>query len=110
MDVYWWGSQWHKNNSLSGGAAPAAFKGFENSSPAPTCGDTWKTNPGNSSGPPAMVPSYMAVVVSSKITKIGSTISGDVREVVIVKTDPGYGPNPGHEGTGEVVAILCKLP
>jgi len=34
-------------------------------------------------------------------------ISGDIRKIVIVKTNPGYGPSPGHVGTGQVVAIVC---
>jgi len=53
------------------------------------------------------VPPYMAVVVSSDINKSGSTISGDVQSVVIVKTDAGYASDPGHAGTGTVVAKLC---
>jgi hypothetical protein len=24
-----------------------------------------------------------------------------------VQTNPGYGPNPGHPGTGTIVATLC---
>jgi hypothetical protein len=27
--------------------------------------------------------------------------------MVIVHTDPGYDPNPGHEGTGTVTAVVC---
>lgn len=27
--------------------------------------------------------------------------------IVIVHTDPGYAPNPGHAGTGTEVAVLC---
>jgi hypothetical protein len=108
-DVEWWGSNWWKENSLSGGQAPSAFKGFAESSPSPpTCGETWTTSTGNSSGPPPTVPEYMAVIAASKITQSGSTISGNAPEVVVVKTNPGYGPNPGHKGTGKVVAILCK--
>jgi hypothetical protein len=110
MTVNWWGSQWHKNNTLSGGSAPASFKGFENSNPSPACGTKWATDPGNSSNPPPTVPEYMAVVVSSKITKSGSTISGDVKEIVIVKNNPGYDDNPGHHGNGVVVATLCTTP
>jgi hypothetical protein len=45
--------------------------------------------------------------VSSSITKDGDTISGNVVRVVQVATDPGYGPNPGHPGTGRIVATLC---
>ena len=49
----------------------------------------------------------MAVVVPSKVTQSGSTISGNVAKVVIVKTNPGYQPNPADPGTGTVVATLC---
>jgi len=107
--VNWWGSKWWKNNSLSGGTAPAAFKGFADtlSTKPAACGGSWTTDPGNSSGPPSSVPSYMSVIVSSTIAKSGSTISGDVPEIVIVKTDGGYAANPGHPGTGTIVATLC---
>jgi hypothetical protein len=56
------------------------------------------------------VPSYMAVVVSTSISQSGSTISGDVHQVVIVETGSGYAANPGHAGTGTVVAVLCTAP
>jgi hypothetical protein len=107
--VTFWGAQWWKANSLSGGGAPASFKGFANSpSGAPACGSNWSTGPGNSSGPPAgPLPGYIAVIVSSHVTKSGSNISGDTAQVVVVKTNPGYGPNPGHAGTGTVVAVVC---
>ena len=49
----------------------------------------------------------MAVIVSGSIAKKGR-ISGDVVEEVIVKTDSGYAPNPGHAGTGTVVAVRCQ--
>ena len=108
--VDFWGAQWAKGNSLSGGATPSAFKGFENTVGAPACGSSWSTAPGNSSGPPSVVPTYMVVVVSSNITKSGSTITGNVVQVLVVKTNPGYGPNPGHAGTGTVLQVLCTAP
>jgi len=49
----------------------------------------------------------MEVIVSSNITKSGSTISGNIVEIVIVKTDPGYASDPGHAGTGTVVGVVC---
>jgi len=107
--VTFWGSQWAKDNSLSGGAAPSSFKGYANSTPnPPVCGVPWKSEPGNSSGPPPTVPQYIAVLVTSSVTKSGSIISGDVRKIVVIKTDPGYGPNPGHAGTGTVVSVVCS--
>ena len=49
----------------------------------------------------------MPVLVASSVTKHGSTVSGDISHIVVVKTDPGYAPNPGHPGTGTVVAVFC---
>ena len=41
------------------------------------------------------------------MTQSGNTISGNIAKVVIVKTNPGYQPNPDDPGTGTVVATLC---
>jgi len=106
-NVLWWGAQWAKVNLLSDGPAPRSFKGFEDSNSSPTCGQTWTTDPGNSSGPPATLPALMGVIVADNITKSGSTISGDIVHIVVVKTDPGYQPDPGHPGTGTIVAQVC---
>jgi hypothetical protein len=108
--VTFWGAQWWKDNSLSGGSAPAAFKGFADTA-IPQCGQPWSTDPGNSSDPPATVgpaanaQGWVPVVVSSNITKSGPVISGDTKEIAWVLVDPGYGPNPGHPGTGVVESI-----
>jgi hypothetical protein len=108
VTVYFWGSLWSQNNPMSGGSAPNSFKGFENGNDLPTCGGTWTSQPGNSSNPPATIPPYMGVIVSSSIHQDGSVISGDIKKIIIVKTNPGYGPSPGHPGTGQVVAIFCS--
>jgi len=108
--VTFWGAQWWMANSLSGGFAPASFKGFANTpETSPACGTNWSTGPGNSSGPPpGPLPELIEVTVASHITKSGPTISGDTQEVVVVKTNPGYAPDPGHAGTGTVVeAVVC---
>ena len=105
--VLYWGAQWWKQDLLSSGLAPAAFKGFEMSNSTPTCGGTWTTRPGNSPPPPATVAPIMGVIVSSHITKNGSTISGDILHIVVVRTDAGYGPNPGHAGTGTIIGQIC---
>lgn len=105
--VYFWGSQWWKNNSLSGGRAPSAMKGFADSPLSVTCGSPWTTHTGNSSSPPASIPDEIAVIVSSKITQSGSTISGTIAHIVIVHVGPGYGPAPGHVGTGTIVGTVC---
>ena len=105
--VYWWGAQWWKNDHLSTGLAPASFKGLELSNPSPWCGQTWTTRPGNSPHPPKTVPGMMAVIVASYITKNGPVISGNIVHIVLVRTNPGYGPNPGHVGTGTIVGQVC---
>ncbi|HWR58505.1 MAG TPA: Ig-like domain-containing protein, partial [Thermodesulfovibrionales bacterium] len=108
--VTFWDSQWWKNNTLIDGAAPSSFKGFANvmSSIPPNCGGTWTATSGNSTTPPSGVPAYMAVLVSSNITKSGSAISGNIKKIVIVKTNAGYQPAPGYPGTATVVGVLCQ--
>jgi hypothetical protein len=108
--VTFWGAQWWKQNHLSRGGSPASFKGFANSPNPnpPACGGTWDSRPGNSSDPPDSIPADITVIVSSLITKSGPVISGDVPMMVMVHTDPGYGPAPGHEGTGTVTAVVCR--
>jgi uncharacterized repeat protein (TIGR01451 family) len=104
--VTFWGAQWAKDNSLSGGPAPNSFKGFTDTVPA-SCGGSWTSRPGNSSQPPDTVPLFMAVIASSTVTKSGATITGDIPKIVVVRTNPGYGSSPGHTGTGTVVAVVC---
>jgi hypothetical protein len=112
--VTWWGNHWANINLTSGGAPPDAMKGFAEEAtflgPLPSCGGTWATDPGNSTPPPPSVPKLMAVIVSSNVTRSGSVISGDIKQVVIVENDPGYQPNPGHAGTGTELAIVCTSP
>ena len=111
--VTWWADDWNTLNSLSGGTAPSAFKGFARtvslpvSTPPAACGSSWVTAPGNSSRPPSGVPSYMGVLVTSKVTKHGSPISGNTVHIVVVKVGPGYAPNPGNHGVGTIVATYC---
>jgi PKD repeat protein len=112
--VTWWSHSWSSLNSLSGGQAPASFKGFAadvttlpTMSPPEVCGTTFTTRTGNSGGPPDEVPSYMGTLVASSVTQSGSAINGNWASIVVVHTDPGYGPNPGHPGTGTIVATFC---
>lgn len=107
--VTFWSPQWSTLNSLSSGAAPNAFKGFASttSSTPPSCGSSWSTRPGNSSGPVETVPSYMGTAVTTSVTQSGATISGPITHIVVVLTAPGYGPHPGASGTGTVVATYC---
>ena len=97
-----------KQNNVSGGSAPNGFKGFADVAPQ-TCGGggTWTSTGGNSAGAPKTVPSYMGVIASSSVRKSGNDVSGNVPYIVVVKTNPGYGSNPGADGTGTVVATYC---
>jgi hypothetical protein len=49
----------------------------------------------------------MGVLVSTSAKSSGSTISGNITKIVVIKTDDGYSPNPGHDGTGTYVATYC---
>jgi hypothetical protein len=114
--VTWWSSQWATINLMSGGPPPPAMKGFAGFEdnflglPPPNCGGSWSTDTGNSTPPPPSVPNFMGVIVSSRVTQSGSIISGDIKQVVIVRNDPGYAPSPGHPGTGTEIAIVCAIP
>ena len=107
--VTFWGAKWAKSNSLSGGSAPSAFKGFaENTTPNPPyCGGSWNTGTGNTSSQPATLPSTIRVIVASSITKSGPLISGNIPQMAVINVDPGYQPDPGHPGTGTVVSVDC---
>ena len=108
--VNFWGAQWWKNNVISGltspGASRASFKGFATSAEI-LCGHFWESRPGNSSSPPATIAADIAVIVTSTVIKNGPNLSGDIKEIVLVHQDGGYGPNPGHAGNGMVTSIVC---
>ncbi len=97
------GSQWDKVNDMSGGSAPSSFKGFADSTSSnpPAVGGAWTGRTGNSVKPPDTVPAYVAVLVSSSVTKSGPTITGNIVKIVIVKTDSSSAE------TGTVAAIIA---
>ena len=108
-DVTFWGAQWVEPQRTQRRQRAKCVQGVRiglHAAP-PACGGTWTTSPGNSSRRRASVPAFMGVVVASKMTKCGSTISGDIVQIVVVAPDPGYDSNPGHPGTGKLVAVLC---
>jgi streptogramin lyase len=107
--VTFWSSAWAAANTVSSGSVSASFKGFATTTTSPACGSPWTSTTGNSSNPPAgPLPAYMAVAVTSSVDKSGSTVSGHITKIVIVRTDPGYSPDPGGTGTGTIVAVLCS--
>jgi hypothetical protein len=99
-----WGAQWSKQVVRGDYAGGSSLKGWADK----VSGSTWSTAPGNSSSAPKSVASYISVIVTTKVTKSGSTLSGNaVRRVVIRVDDPDrYDANPGHAAAGTVVAIL----
>lgn len=113
--VTWWSDTWNTRNAVSGGPAPEAFKGFAGTvsslpttSPATGCGTTFLTRTGNSPPPTSGVPSYMGTIVASRVVKDKTgNVTGVWGRVVVVKTDAGYSPSPGHPGTGRIVATFC---
>lgn len=103
-----WSSDWNVLNSVSGGTAPSGFKGFSRNPAGPTtCGGTFSTRAGNSPPPSSAVPAYTALLVTALVTKDGDTITGTKPSIVVVQTNPGYDPAPGHPGTAQVLAVLC---
>jgi len=106
-NVNFWGAQWAKSNTFTCGGAPAAMKGFADRVQSLNCGSTFVTRPGNSANPPARLPSSIQVIVTSKVTKSGSSITGNIAHIVNVQVNPGYGPNPGHRGTGTITGVVC---
>jgi hypothetical protein len=102
-EVTFWSPSWRVANRLSGGPAPASFKGFASSPAGTACGASWTALPGDESAPPT-APAYMAVVVASTVTKAGSTIAGNTAHLVVVRTDR-Y--RAWLNGYGTVVATLC---
>lgn len=107
--VNFWGSQWWKNNFMSGQVSNgvASFKGYAVNG-ASVCGGNWESLPGNSSNPPATIGQEIAVIVTPNVLKSGPNISGSVKEIVMVLQDGDYGPSPGHRGSGVVTKVVCK--
>lgn len=106
QSVTFWSAQWARTNLADGSAR--SFKGFARNPKSPSCGAGWISDPGNSTPPPAgPLPEFMGVIVTSSASQSGSTTSGNVVHIVVVKTNAGYSPNPGHAGTGTVVAVVC---
>lgn len=97
-----WGAQWSKQVTGGSYSGNASFKGYAEA----VSGSQWTAGGGNSSNPPASVAQYIGVLVTTQASKSGSTTTGNVSRVVILRVDnpQGYQPNPGHSATGVMVA------
>jgi hypothetical protein len=93
--VTFWSPSWWLANTLSGGAAPASFKGFVQPS-----GSGWTASPGLAAAP-ATVPAWMGVLTTKSVTKDGAVITGDGMHMIVVHVD-NY--DPTIVGLGTVVA------
>ncbi len=120
--VNFWGSQWASQVTGGDYQANPSFKGYAipAASPIAICEPTahtsgspqldsscWTSKPGNST-PPATLPAYIGVIVSTSIAKQGSTIYGNIAALVVVQVDPNspYGSDPGHPGYGTIAAVI----
>ena len=100
--VTFWSGQWQDANPFVSGASAGSFKGYIDppaSMTARRCGESWSGRNGGGASPPSTLPAYMAVVVTGPMDKSGSTVSGTIVRVVVVKTDSGY--------TATVVGTVC---
>ena len=104
QDYMFWGAQWANQVTAGGFQANKSFKGYEDQ----VSGSSWTSNTANSGNLPASVARYISVIVSTQITKKGSVISGNITEVVVLQVDnpASYQPDPGHPGSGVIVAFV----
>lgn len=101
-----WGAQWAKQVTGGDYQANNSFKGYADIVSPDS--KTWTASPGGSDNPPAKVAPYIGVIVATRATTDGLATSGNVERLVVLKVDaPGsYRPDPGHAGTGTLVATL----
>ena len=102
--VMFWGAQWWKQNDLSTDTTRPSFKGWATTVDTPTC--TFTTRTGDSPPPPdGPLPQYITAVVTNQVTQSGYVINGTVTAVAVIKVDPGYDGNPGHDGWGTITEL-----
>ena len=100
-----WGSQWWKQVVAGSYAAGSSFKGWAES----VSGRTWQSPPADAAPrPPATLPSYIGVMVTTDVRMKGSRAYGDVYDLVVLRVDDpgGYRPDPGHPTTGIMKALI----
>jgi hypothetical protein len=109
--VDFYGNDWGRDNTFSGGAAPAGMNGYVQTAGGYSCGATWSTSTRTSVNPPSSIPNDMLVIVSNKVTQSGTTISGTILHIVVVAVSSGYSVTgmcqQGGEGLGTIVETVC---
>jgi hypothetical protein len=106
QDYVFWGAQWATQVQAGDFQANPSFKGFAEQVDAGSA--TWTSRPGNSSDPPPAIANYISVIVATHAAKNGPVVSGNIAERVVLKVDDptAYQPNPGHPGSGVMVAVV----
>jgi len=107
--VTFWGAHWADENQFSDCDAPHGFKGYAGQTDpmVPECGGTFTGHLGGGTNPPMMIPHIITVAATSSVMQSHGNVSGTITSIVLVETDPGYEPHPGHAGTGTVIAVVC---
>jgi predicted outer membrane repeat protein len=105
QNYLFWGAQWAKQVKGGDYKGSSSFKGYADK--VDWKAGTWSAGSGNSDDPPSSVPSYIGVIVATSATKNGSATSGNIAEIGVLKVDSPnrYEPDPGHPGSGVLVAI-----
>jgi hypothetical protein len=100
-----WGSQWWKQVVSGSYAAGSSFKGWAES----VDGRTWQSPPADAAPrPPATLPAYIGVIVTTDVRMKGSRAYGDVYDLVVLRVDDpaAYRPGAGHTATGVLKALI----
>jgi hypothetical protein len=107
QDRLFWGSQWWKQVS-GDDKGIASFKGFA----IPTSSTTWRNPPAMAARPPETMARYISVIVTTHLSGSGANLTGDIADYAILRVDDpaAYQPNPGHDASGLVRAILPDTP
>ena len=98
-NINFFDSKWSISTPTSGGTPPADFKGFAES----YSGGTFTASNGNSSKAPQSVPSYMAVLVTGRVTESNGSITGNVERIGIVHVSL-YVATVGGSGHGSLAS------
>ena len=96
-NVYFWGSQWWKYNSLGASAATGLPRSKATPAAPTTSGGTRTSRVGNSPPPPDGIPeAHLAIIIDDESREIEVRLTGDTRKILIVHPDDSYSSSPGH--------------